>query len=102
MNPAGVHMLLQFLPDLVVYRVEIGASQKVITRKSGVSRVNSCSVSRAISAGTLFLSRPESGPVAALFNTMKTARCCRRYLTVKEYYLTKFCGLSEMYLESSA
>jgi len=46
MNLAAVHTLLQLPPDPVSTGLMLGllASQKVVTMKSGVSRVNSCTV----------------------------------------------------------
>jgi len=72
--------------------------QGVGAMKSGVSRINTCMVSRAHMGRSVALSaNVTSGPVTALINVRKTELFYRRYFkvdnsTVKGYFLTKFCG----------
>jgi len=80
----------------------LATSQRDAAMKSGVSRVNSCSVSHHAPYGQKYyscqqMSLPESGPMTALFNIMETMLFCHLYLkinnsTVKEYFLTKLHG----------
>jgi len=72
------------------------AGQTVAAMKSGVSRVNSCTVSRPPMGRSivLFLS---ANVTSVLINVAEIEIFCRRYLkisdsSVNEYVLTKFCG----------
>jgi len=55
-NPAAIYTLLQFSPNLVVYRVQVLlAGHRAGAMKSAVSQVNSCMVSCALWAGALIV-----------------------------------------------
>jgi len=82
------------------------AGQGVGAMKSGISRVNSCTISRALWAGTLSCQQTLL-QVTALINAMETGVFCCQYLkinnfTINVYFLMKFYSFLKIYSESSA